>query len=77
VDLEHKRITFTVEAGEGVDVRVRGVQVSPRAGYPIEVELNHQGARLRGAPTMDDVRGQRRSDGTLLTASMPTIALEF
>ncbi|MEJ3405190.1 glycosyl hydrolase family 65 protein [Rathayibacter sp. YIM 133350] len=77
VDLVKESITFTVETGDGVDVSVRRQPVLVRRGEPAVVMLAHQGARLPGAPTMDDVRGQRRADGTLLTASLPALALDF
>ncbi|WP_419817968.1 glycoside hydrolase family 65 protein [Glaciibacter flavus] len=77
VDLVAESITFTVEEGHEAELSVRGQVVHVREGSPITVPLTHQGARLVGGPTMDDVRGQRRSDGTLLTASIPAIALEY
>jgi alpha,alpha-trehalose phosphorylase len=40
------------------------------------VPLDGQGPRLYGAPTMRDVTGSRRADGTLLTASIPTLSLD-
>ena len=33
--------------------------------------------RRVGAPTMQNVRGSRRADGTLLTASIPTLSLDI
>ncbi|KQX05157.1 MULTISPECIES: glycoside hydrolase family 65 protein [unclassified Leifsonia] len=77
VDLERESITFTIEEGESFRLTVRGQKVFVSAQNPVTVPLSHQGARLVGTPTMDDVRGQRRADGSLLTASIPAIALDF
>lgn len=77
IELDQNAISFTVEVGDSAELSVRGERVNVRAGSPVTVELAHQGGRIQGAPTMADVRGQRRADGTLLTASIPAIALEF
>ncbi|MET0975657.1 MAG: glycosyl hydrolase family 65 protein [Leifsonia sp.] len=77
VDLQRSGITFTIEEGDPLRVSVRGEQVYIPTGEPTTVPLTHQGAKLPGAPTMDHVRGQRRADGSLLTASIPAIALDF
>jgi alpha,alpha-trehalose phosphorylase len=77
VDLARNDITFTIEQGDDVRVSVRGEQIFVAAGTPVTVGLTHQGAKLRGVPTMDHVRGLRRADGSLLTASIPAIALDF
>ena len=45
------------------------------AGNPVTVGLGHQGPRLIGAPTTSDIEGTRRADGSVITASIPTIAL--
>jgi len=76
VELEPESITFVVETGDEARVRVRGTDVLVRAGAPVTVPLDGQGPRLYGAPTMRDVEGSRRSDGTLLTASIPTLSLD-
>ncbi|MDR2347738.1 MAG: hypothetical protein LBD90_03770, partial [Bifidobacteriaceae bacterium] len=64
-------IRFELEAGEGADVTVRGVAVAVRPGRPVEVPLAGQGPRLIGAPTARDIAGARRSDGSVITASVP------
>jgi alpha,alpha-trehalose phosphorylase len=46
------------------------------AASPVTVPLDGQGPRLYGSPTMRDVTGSRRADGTLLTASIPTLSLD-
>jgi len=76
VALEGAAITFTVEAGAEARVRVRGVEVIVTAASPVTVPLDGQGPRLYGSPTMRDVTGSRRADGTLLTASIPTLSLD-
>jgi len=72
-------ISFTVEAGEaGAEVllKVRGQEVRVSAAGPVSVALDGQGPRRVGIPTMRDVAGTRRADGTLLTASIPTLSLD-
>jgi alpha,alpha-trehalose phosphorylase len=46
------------------------------AEQDVTVPLVGQGPRLYGAPTMRDMAGTRRADGTLLTASIPTLSLD-
>lgn len=76
VELEPAAITFTVEEGSGARVSVRGTEVDITADAPVTVPLDGQGPRLHGSPTMRDVTGTRRADGTLLTASIPTLSLD-
>jgi alpha,alpha-trehalose phosphorylase len=65
-----------VEVGDEARLRVRGVDVVVTSDAPVSVPLDGQGPRLFGAPTMRDVAGSRRADGTLLTASIPTLSLD-
>ncbi|GAA1057946.1 kojibiose phosphorylase [Agromyces luteolus] len=80
VDLTEEAIRFQLETG-GPDasmlLEVRGEEVVVTADTPVTVRLDGHGARRVGAPTMQNVRGARRADGTLLTASIPTLSLEF
>lgn len=79
VDLTAEAIGFTVEAGEAdavVPLEVRGERLQVTPGAPLVVVLDGHGARRVGAPTMQNVRGARRADGTLLTASIPTLSLD-
>ena len=79
VTLTVDRITFTVEAGEPdaeVQLSVRGEEVRVNAAAPVSVALEGQGPRRVGVPTMRDVAGTRRADGTLLTASIPTLSID-
>ena len=75
-DLKPDSITFTVEVGDEARVRVRGADLVVTPHSPVTVALEGQGPRLYGSPTMQDVAGARRADGTLLTASMPTLSLD-
>jgi alpha,alpha-trehalose phosphorylase len=79
VDLTAEAIRFAVEVGEAdaaVPLEVRGERVVVTPGAPLVVALDGHGARRVGAPTMQNVRGARRADGTLLTASIPTLSLD-
>ena len=79
VDVTQTQITFTVEDGTSVPFTVRGVDVLVSAGAPVTVTLRHHGARVTGAPTTSDVEGALRSDGSVITATVPvswTPALE-
>jgi alpha,alpha-trehalose phosphorylase len=74
--LEPESISFAVEVGDQARLLVRGAEVVVTADSPVTVPLEGQGPRLYGAPTMRDVTGSRRADGTLLTASIPTLSLD-
>ena len=76
VEVGPESIRFDVEVGDEARVRVRGTEVVVTADAPVTVPLDGQGPRLYGAPTMRDVTGSRRADGTLLTASIPTLSLD-
>lgn len=76
VTVEQEAISFLAEVGEGVHVTVRGTPVDVSGPDEVRVSLTDHGARIVGAPTMREVTGTRRSDGTLLTASIPTLALD-
>ncbi|MBY0175051.1 glycoside hydrolase family 65 protein [Curtobacterium herbarum] len=77
VDLEQKALTFTVETGDGFDAWVHNQQIEVRPGDPTVVPLPHQGPRMAGhAPTTSDIQGTLRADGSVITASIPTISLE-
>ncbi|MRG58928.1 glycoside hydrolase family 65 protein [Agromyces sp. CFH 90414] len=76
VTLEHDAIAFEIEQGEATDVSVRGTAVHVAPGEAVRVPLDDQGPRMVGSPTMRDMAGSRRADGTLLTASIPTLSLD-
>lgn len=80
VDLTEDAIRFRLETGgpdAAVPLAVRGQEVLVTADAPVEVALDGHGARRVGAPTMQNVRGARRADGTLLTASIPTLSMDL
>ncbi len=77
VDLEEERMTFTVETGDGFTAWVHNQQWRSRPAEPTVVPLPHHGPRMSGhAP--DDQRhpGTLRADGSVITASIPTISLD-
>ncbi|OUM41024.1 glycoside hydrolase family 65 protein [Arthrobacter sedimenti] len=74
-DVTQHAMTLTVEAGLSATVSVRGERVHVGADHPVTVPLDHQGPRLTGTPSTRDIEGTRRADGTLVTASIPTISV--
>ncbi|PZE87168.1 glycoside hydrolase family 65 protein [Curtobacterium sp. MCBD17_032] len=77
VDLTQDALTFTVETGGGFDAWVHNAPIEVRPGEPTVVPLPHQGPRMSGhAPTTSDIQGTLRADGSVITASIPTISLE-
>ncbi|MBI5160426.1 MAG: glycoside hydrolase family 65 protein [Micrococcales bacterium] len=77
VELERRRIRFTLERGERSTVWVRGARVDLGAEAPTEVALADQGPVLTGSPLRtSDIHGLHRSDGTMITASIPTFPPE-
>ncbi|WP_423921549.1 glycoside hydrolase family 65 protein [Frigoribacterium sp. 2-23] len=77
VDLASHEIVFTIETGDGVTVGVRGDRVHVPPGAPTRVALADQGPRITTrVPTTDDLRGQTRADGSVITASIPTISID-
>jgi alpha,alpha-trehalose phosphorylase len=56
---------------------VHNQQWDVTAGEPTVVPLPHQGPRMSGrAPTTADIQGTLRADGSVVTASIPTISLD-
>ncbi|WP_394553763.1 glycoside hydrolase family 65 protein [Agromyces sp. MMS24-JH15] len=76
VSIDQESIAFQIEEGDSVQLSVRGTPIEIAGAEEVRVELlaDHR-ARILGAPTMGDVAGSRRSDGSLLTASIPTLSL--
>jgi alpha,alpha-trehalose phosphorylase len=64
-------ITFVCETGESAEVLVRGQAVRVAAGEPVKVALDGQGPVRQGVPSLRDLTGNRREDGTLITATVP------
>jgi alpha,alpha-trehalose phosphorylase len=67
--------SMTVEAGEGdpVDFAVRGVGYSVHGGSTAVVPLDGQGPIIPGKPSIRQFADSRREDGSLLSASVPTV----
>jgi len=76
VTVQPEAIRFALETGERAELSVRGTPVVVTADAEVSVPLDGQGPRILGRPTMRDVEGARRADGTLLTASVPTLSLD-
>ncbi|GMA28610.1 glycoside hydrolase family 65 protein [Arenivirga flava] len=76
VELRADAIAFEIEEGAGVTVHVRGDQVDLDPARPTSVPLRGQGPHLEGAPTTSDIEGSLRRDGSVITASIPTITIE-
>jgi len=77
VDLAQEEIVFTIETGEGVTVAVRGDEVHVGPDAPVRVALDGQGPRITTrVPTTSDLRGLMRADGSVITASIPTISVD-
>lgn len=76
VTVEPEQIRFALETGGRVELSVRGIPVVVEGDEEVRVPLDGQGPRIVGTPTMRDVEGTRRADGTLLTASIPTLSLD-
>ena len=72
VDLTADEIAFSVVAGDRADVEVRGCPVTVRAGQDVRVPLADQGPVIHGPLSLQT--GDRRRDGSLITASVPEAA---
>jgi alpha,alpha-trehalose phosphorylase len=70
VDVRHTELRLTVEAGDTATLVVRGEQVTVTSDGAVVVPLA-PAPRLIGTPTVRDIEGNRRADGTLMTASVP------
>ncbi|WP_194410881.1 glycoside hydrolase family 65 protein [Microbacterium cremeum] len=69
------RAELRVRAGEGnpVGFSVRGVGYVVGAGEEVAVPLHGQGPVISGRPTLRELGDARREDGSLLSASVPTV----
>lgn len=77
VDVTQRDITFTIEEGTSVTVHVHHERVEVEYGTPVTVALANQGPRLESAPpTTSDLRGMLRADGSVVTASIPTVSVD-
>ncbi|WP_454043275.1 glycoside hydrolase family 65 protein [Cellulosimicrobium sp. Marseille-Q8652] len=64
-------VELVVETGETVQVAVRGKQVDVAPGEVTRVPLEDQGPVRPGRPSLRALSGNRREDGTLITATVP------
>jgi alpha,alpha-trehalose phosphorylase len=77
VDLAQHEIVFTIEMGGPVTLAVRGDEVHVSSDAPVRVALDGQGPRITTrVPTTSDLRGLMRADGSVITASIPTISVD-
>lgn len=79
VSVTREDLTVTAAESDAPDVEfsVRGVAYRLASGQSVTVPLDGQGPSLPGKPTLRALRGNRRDDGTLITASVPTITAEI
>ncbi len=71
VRVEPDSVTMDVETGEGAEVVVRGQKVRVTTDGPVVVPLDGHGDRIPGLPKPWGTEGVRRSDGSVITASLP------
>ena len=75
VTLTREALTLSLDEGEAEPVAfsVRGREYVIAPGEEISVELADQGPVRSGRPTIEQFEDIRREDGTLLSASVPTV----
>ncbi|MFD2757772.1 glycoside hydrolase family 65 protein [Gulosibacter faecalis] len=71
VELRPESIRFEIEEGTEARLSVRHEELIVLAGDPVTVPLQGQGPRVDRELGMHTIAGWHRSDGTLLTASVP------
>ncbi|WP_418276328.1 glycoside hydrolase family 65 protein [Isoptericola jiangsuensis] len=64
-------LELEAETGDGATVSVRGSEVRVAAGEVVRVVLDGQGPVKAGRPGLRALSGNRRDDGTLITATVP------
>jgi alpha,alpha-trehalose phosphorylase len=69
VDLSRDEIAFEVVEGDKAEMYVRGQRVVVGLGSPAAIALEDHGPRIDHVPSLQT--GDRRPDGTLITASVP------
>jgi alpha,alpha-trehalose phosphorylase len=69
VSLNRQEICFEVVLGDSAEMYVRSERVVVTAGSPVAVRLDDHGPRIDHRPSLQT--GDRRQDGTLITASVP------
>lgn len=68
------RLTVTAGDGEPVGFSVRGAAFIVGPGEQVAVSLDGQGPLIPGRPSLRQFADSRREDGTLLSASVPTVS---
>ncbi|AYG03523.1 glycoside hydrolase family 65 protein [Gryllotalpicola protaetiae] len=76
VELRRESVQLRVEEGDGVEVTVRGDKVFVRPGEPRLIPLDGQGPIRHGTPSTSALKGELRPDGSVMTASIPTLAAD-
>jgi alpha,alpha-trehalose phosphorylase len=69
VNLTASAMTFTVEHGSSAALAVRDHRFTVSSESPVTVPLSGMGPRIDGTPRLQ--AGERRMDGSLITASVP------
>ena len=64
-------LEIDAETGDGAQVTVRGERVKVVPGEVVRVALDGQGPVRPGRPSLRALSGNRREDGTLITATVP------
>ncbi|GLK16489.1 glycoside hydrolase family 65 protein [Herbiconiux flava] len=67
----------STQSNRSVEVWVRGERVLLVSGTPVTVPLADDRPTIEGAPTTSDIEGTMRADGSVITASMPTIVSDI
>ncbi len=73
ITVRRDALTVRSEGVEPVSFTVRGEAHSVPAGGEVVVPLADQGPLIPGRPLLRQLIGERREDGTLLVASVPTV----
>jgi alpha,alpha-trehalose phosphorylase len=71
VTVTRDALDLVAETGDGAQVAVRGERVKVVPGAPVRVPLDGHGPVRPGRPTLRALTGNRREDGTLITARVP------
>ena len=72
VELTPGGVLLTVEDGPRLSLSVRGRPVEVEPGEPVRLPMDTHGLDLVGVPESLALSGERREDGTVITASVPT-----
>ncbi len=66
-----------MRVGQPLELWVRGERVLVAPDRPVTVPLKDDRPTIEGAPTTSDIEGTVRADGSVITASMPTIVSDL